>query len=316
MATPASQAATIGIDLGATHIRAAIVDAAGATIAATRVRLSPDPAIRRQAATGIAVGMLRDSPRYPVAAIGLAVAGTVADGVLTWSANLGLARIDYRSELQDACGLPAVVINDARAAAIAEAHRGAGVGAATMVMVTVGTGIGGALVIDGRLHAGTGSAGEIGHVLVDPRGPRCRCGNRGCWEQMAGGLALDAAARRHAAAHRADGAAPADGQPSAASLAEAAANGSKTAADIIGWHAGLFARGLDSLCAVLAPDRLILGGGIIARPGPIQDAYLSAARTLRWHAGDTRTAMLGDDAGVLGAAYAARMGGCTLRGLC
>lgn len=308
MAPAASREVTIGIDLGATHVRAAIVDAAGTIIAATRLRLPPDPVTRRQAATDITVGLIRSNPEHQVAAVGLAVAGTVAGGVLTWSANLGLARIDYRSELQEATGRPAVVINDARAAALAEAHHGAGVGAATMVMVTVGTGIGGGLVIGGRLHVGTGDAGEIGHLLIDPRGPRCRCGHCGCWEQMAGGLALDAAAAAHLAACRA---ATAGGQPAAASLAEAAGRGDKVAADIIGRHADLFARGLDSLCAVLAPDLLVLGGGIIARRGPIRDAYLSAARKLRWHAGDTRTAVLGDNAGMIGAAYAARASGQT-----
>jgi glucokinase len=193
-------------------------------------------------------------PHREVGAVGLAVAGTVADGVLIWSANLGLAGIDYRSELQEATGRPAAVINDARAAALAEAHRGAGVGAATMLMVTVGTGIGGGLVIDGRLLTGTGDAGEIGHLLIDPRGPRCRCGHRGCWEQLAGGLALDAAARQEAVAHPSGliAAAAAEGQPSAASLAQAAMRSDRTANRIIRHHARLFGRGLDSLCAVLA----------------------------------------------------------------
>jgi glucokinase len=297
---------TIGIDLGATHVRAAIVSAEGTITAATRHRLPTDPAARRRAAADAAASLLQANPQYDVGAVGLAVAGTVADGTLTWSANLGLSGIDYRSQLQEVTGRPAAVINDARAAALAEAHRGAGIGAAAMLMVTVGTGIGGALVIGGRLHAGTGHAGEIGHLLISPRGPRCRCGHRGCWEQMAGGLALDAAAGRHAAAHPTSRiAALAGGQPGAASLATAAGQGDKAAIRIISRHAGLFARGLDSLCAVAAPDLLVLGGGIIARRGPIREGYLSAARNLRWHSGETRIAVLGDDAGMLGAALAA-----------
>jgi glucokinase len=262
--------AAIGIDLGATHIRAAIVDAAGIATATARRALPSDSRARRRAAADIATHLLMSHLRCEVGAVGLAVAGTVADGVLIWSADLGLAGIDYRSELQEATGRPAAVINDARAAALAEAHRGAGVGvgAGTMLMVTVGTGIGGGLVIDGRLLTGTGDAGEIGHLLIDPRGPRCRCGHRGCWEQLAGGLALDAAARQEAVAHPSGliAAAAAEGQPSAASLAQAAMRSDRTANRIIHHHARLFGRGLDSLCAVLAPHLLILGGGVIARP--------------------------------------------------
>lgn len=270
-------------------------------------RFPADPGVRRRAATDIAAHLLVSYPQHRVAAVGLAVAGTVADGVLTWSANLGLAGIDYQSELQEATGCPAAVLNDARAAALAEAHRGAGMGAASMLMVTVGTGIGGGLVIGGRLYLGSGQAGEIGHLLIGPRGPRCRCGRRGCWEQLAGGLALDAAARQHVAAHPTGSiaAAAAGGQPSAASLATAAERHDKAAIRIIRRRAALFGRGLDSLCAVLAPHLLVLGGGIIAppRPGPRR---LPAGGTEPVLAGRrTRTAVLGDDAGVIGAAYAA-----------
>lgn len=237
-------------------------------------------------------------PRWRIDAIGLAVAGTVSTGVLTWSANLGLDGVDFGSQLRAATGRPTTVLNDARAAALAEARVGAGVGAATVLMVTVGTGIGGGLVVDGRLYTGTEHAGEIGHILLDPQGPRCGCGHHGCWERLAGGVALDASGdelplerpTRHTGA---------------AALAAAATRGDPTAKDLLRRHATAFARGLDTLCAVLAPHMLILGGGIIARPGPVREAYLAAARTLRWHRGQTRPAMLGDDAGVRGAALAA-----------
>jgi glucokinase len=162
-------------------------------------------------------------------------------------------------------------------------------------MVTVGTGLGGALVDAGRLRVGTGHAGEIGHLRLDADGPPCRCGNNGCWEQLAGGVALN---RTGAALAKERGA-------GAEFLADAAEAGAPDAVAALRWHATQFARGLDSLCAVLAPHVLVLGGGLIARRGPVRDAYLAAATELRWHRGSTRTALLGDDAGVLGAALAA-----------
>ncbi|NUW30862.1 ROK family protein [Nonomuraea sp. SMC257] len=299
--------AAIGIDLGATHIRAAIVAADGTVSSVVRHALPADAAARRQAAANVALHLLARHPDRWIHAIGLAVAGTIADGVLTSSTNLGMQAVDYRSEIHAATGRATTVLNDAHAAATAEARLVDGARTATILMVTVGTGIGGGLVINGALHTGTGDAGEIGHVVVDPGGPSCGCGRRGCWEQVAGGLALDAAASDEA---RADpggriAAIAGDRHPGAADLARAAAEGDSAAMGVVARHAGLFAAGLDNVCAVVAPHVLILGGGIMARPGPIRDAYLAATRTLRWHQGDVRPANLGDNAGMIGAAQAA-----------
>ncbi|MCP2163184.1 ROK family protein [Goodfellowiella coeruleoviolacea] len=280
---------TIGIDLGATHVRAGLVDQAGRLSRVVRRVLPPDPAARVRTTRQV----LAEYADVAVAAVGVAVAGTVRDGVLTWSANLGLSGVDFAAEL----GRPVTVLNDARAAGLAEARLGAGAGAATVLVVTVGTGLGGALVTGGRLHEGTGHAGEVGHLVLDADGPPCGCGNRGCWEQLAGGVALN----RTGAALAPTGAA----QPGAARLAAAVTAGQPRATAALERHAAQFARGLDSLCAVLAPHTVVLGGGLIARPGPIRDAYLAAAGTLRWHSGPVHPARLGDDAGVLGAALAA-----------
>ena len=125
------------------------------------------------------------------AAVGLAVAGTVRAGALTWSAHLGLADVRFAELVTAATALPTVVVNDARAAGFAEAMLGEAHGRGVTLYVSVGTGIGGAIVVDRRLLTGSGHAGEIGHIGVDPDGPPCACGRRGCWEQLAGGGALD-----------------------------------------------------------------------------------------------------------------------------
>ncbi|MFG1967512.1 ROK family protein [Nonomuraea sp. NPDC049028] len=298
--------AAIGIDLGATHIRAAIVAADGTASSVVRHILPTDAAARRQAAADIALHLLDRHPDRWIHAIGLAVAGTVADGVLTSSANLGMQAVDYRTEIHAATGRAATVLNDARAAATAEARLVDGAKTATILMVTVGTGIGGGLVVNGALHGGTGDAGEIGHIVVDPSGPPCGCGRRGCWEQVAGGLALDAAASEEARANPGGriAAIAGDCHPSAADLAQAAAEGDSAAMGVVARHAELFAAGLDNVCAIVAPHVLIHGGGIMTRPGPIRDAYLAATRTLRWHKGDIQSAVLGDNAGMIGAALA------------
>jgi glucokinase len=154
---------TVGIDLGATHIRAGLLDPSGRLTRTVRHQLPPDPAARRRAPAQV----LAQYADAGVDAVGLAVAGTVSEGVLTWSANLGLADVDFAAELP---GHRVTVLNDARAAALAEARLGAGAGAPTVLMVTVGTGLGGAIVSDGRLQVGTGTPGRSGTSGSMPTG--------------------------------------------------------------------------------------------------------------------------------------------------
>jgi glucokinase len=129
-----------------------------------------------------------------VAAVGVGAAGMVdsRDGVLRYAPNLPWRDLPLADRISTATGLPCVVDNDANAAAWGEYRFGAGRGSADMLLVTVGTGIGGGIVAGGRLFRGAhGFAAEIGHVIVEPGGPLCGCGNRGCWEQVAAGRAID-----------------------------------------------------------------------------------------------------------------------------
>ncbi|MEA5116975.1 MAG: ROK family protein [Propionicimonas sp.] len=282
----------LGIDMGGTNLRHALVDAAGGTVRSSSEPLPEDLGLRAHAPSRVAA-RYRDT----AAAIGLAVAGTVEDGVLVWSANLGLHDVDFRARLGEGFSGPVVVLNDARAAGLAEAVLGAGREAVSVLSITVGTGIGGALILDGRLVEGTGQAGEIGHMVIDPSGPPCNCGRRGCWEQLAGGRALARAAAELC---------PGEADPVACLVARAEA-GDGPARATIDHAAELFGLGIDNLCAVLAPEVIILGGGIMARAGLVSDAYRTAARSTIW-GGRTliRDSRLGDAAGHLGAALAAR----------
>lgn len=279
----------LGIDMGGTHLRTALVDFQGGVLRSERMALPDDANERAQLPADIARAHAGE-----VAGIGLAVAGIVADGVLTWSANLGLADIDFHTAIQRVSSVPVRVLNDARAAGLAEARIGAGRGASTVLAVTVGTGIGGAIVVDGELQMGTGNGGEIGHMVVDPHGPICTCGHHGCWERHVGGRALAEQARVLFP----------DSDDALDQLLSAPAGSAAAAA--VDTAAQWFALGLDNLHAIVAPDVVVLGGGIMARGGVIAQRYRAAASHSRW--GDQARLVdsaLGDGAGVIGAALAA-----------
>jgi glucokinase len=161
--------------------------------------------------------------------------------------------------LRDEFQVPVTLENDADAAALAESHWGVGQGSTRFLYVTVSTGIGGGLVLDGRLYRGVdGSHPEIGHHVVDPSGPRCSCGARGCWEALASGPALVKWARENAGAE--------DRLPddlSAEDLCRRAERGDPLALRALereGYYLGL---GLANLMSILCPDKIALGGGLI-----------------------------------------------------
>jgi glucokinase len=279
----------LGMDLGGTHLRAGLLDTDGRLRGVVRHEVPADPAASAEFLVRVAEGF------GDIDAAGLAIAGVVADGVVTWSAKRDLDGLPAAAVLRRVTSGPVVVINDARAAGIAEARREARPGEHVVLALTVGTGIGGAVVIDGVPLAGTGGAGEVGHLVIRPDGPPCRCGRQGCWETLAGGRALDRVA---ALTLGVDTAKAADLEGHADSNSAAAAALAQAATD--------FRTGLDNLCAVLAPHVVVLGGGILARDGVIGRAYLAAAQHMSW-AGTARIvrSSLGDHAGLFGAAVLA-----------
>lgn len=281
----------LGIDMGGTNIRAAIVDGTGRVIHTENRALGSSQKVKAEAPL-----LLAEEYADRVAGIGLAVAGTVDDGVLTWSANLNLHGVEYRREINRRTGLPSVVLNDARAAGLAEARVGAGAGAATVLAITVGTGIGGAVIVNGNLLEGTGDAGEIGHMVLDPGGAECTCGRHGCWELMVSGKAL---------ARRAKQLYPGAPDPLGVLIIEAS-NGTAVAREAVESITQDFAMGVDNLSAILAPQVIVLGGGVMARNGLIAERYRSIGPRLRWgRRARIVDSALGDTAGQIGAALAA-----------
>jgi glucokinase len=304
----------VGIDIGGTKIAALRISAEGEIRART---VMPTPATDQAAAMpaieAAAAAVLGDG----VAAIGVGVAGLidVRSGVLLWAPNLAWRNLGVSGGLAARFGLPVTVDNDATAAAWGESRLGASRGSDDSLFVGVGTGIGGGIVAGGRLIRGAhGLAGEIGHIIVEPDGPLCGCGNRGCWEQVASGVAIARAGRRAVTDEPGSMIARlAGGDPRRATgelVTEAARGGDAAAVAILTAVARRLGEGIAGLVNVLDPDVVVVGGGVSEAGdlllGPLREAYLAAVE-----GADVRPdvpivpAQLENEAGAIGAALLA-----------
>jgi len=259
------------------------------------------------------VEMVRALNGGAVAAVGVGVAGLVSEsGVLEWGPNVAGEHVGFLSRLEAEFGLPTIVDNDANLAGLAEAWLGAGRGYRVVLMVTLGTGIGGGLIIDGEIYRGRGYAGEIGHMVVDVGGPQCTCGQRGCWETFASGRRLDQMARDAAVARPTGRIAElaAGGTPSGRHLTSAAVEGDEQAGRLLSEIGTWLGIGLSTMIAILDPDIIVIGGGVSQAGSVLFDSTQSAiAESLEGY--DVRTptpvvaATFGVDAALVGAGLAA-----------
>lgn len=308
-------AAVIAVDLGATRMRAAVVTEGGEVAARDEAPTPSGPG--PEAVVAALASLLRrlqgHAPVRPRAAC-VAAAGLVAgeEGRVVVAPNIaGFRDVPLAALLERELGLPAFVENDASAAALGEYRFGAGRGVRHLLHATLGTGIGGGIVIEGRLYRGAkGFAGEIGHIVVDPAGPPCRCGARGCLEALVSGTAFARRARRL----RESGKAPileeltAGREPTGEDLLAAARAGDLAAEAEIRNGGHLLGLGLASLLNVLNPDALTLSGGLLAMGELLLEPMRRAMRALPYGpvAGtEIRLTELGDNAGLLGAAAVA-----------
>jgi glucokinase len=301
---------TVGVDVGGTKVAAGVVSEGGQIV--EKLKRSTPAASPDETVEIIADVVNELLARYEVDAVGIGAAGFVdeAQATVLFAPNLA-----WRDE-----PVKQTVDNDANAAAWAEAKLGAGRGQNDVVLITVGTGIGAGIVLDGRLYRGRfGSAGEPGHYRVVPDGRVCGCGNRGCWEQYASGSALVAEAREFA--RRSPDAAVrllqlGNGHPDGIdgpAITAAAREGDPGAIrcfDIVGTWLGT---GLADLAAILDPGCFVIGGGVSEAGSLLLDPARAAyhrgltGRAYRQFA-EVRVAELGPDAGLIGAADLARIG--------
>jgi glucokinase len=311
---------TIGVDIGGTKVAGGVVDASGQILARARVDTPAKDADAAEDAIVAVVEQLRGD--YDIEAVGLGIAGFVDESRsrVYFAPNLpDWHNEPVRDDVSRRVGLPVVVENDANAAAWGENRFGAGRDETDLVCVTVGTGIGGGIIIDDRLYRGRfGIGGEVGHMQVVADGRLCGCGQRGCWEQYASGNALVRDARERAAESRSEASLllrMGDGTPEMITgrhVTDAARLGDEVALAAFATVGRWLGQGLADLVAVLDPGRFIIGGGVSEAGelvlGPTRAAFESklTGREVRPIA-QVVLAELGNDAGLVGAADLARL---------
>ncbi|WP_110205093.1 ROK family protein [Nocardioides daejeonensis] len=309
--------AVVGIDVGGTKIVAGLVSA-GRELLATARAVTPARALGERALEdAIDALLVQVREGHEVGAVGLAAAGFVdASGdAIRFAPHLAWRDAPVRTRLTERWALPVVLDNDATAATHAEASFGAAAGADQALLITVGTGIGGGFVVDGRVVRGrNGMAGEFGHMRLVPDGVQCPCGGRGCWEQYASGNALQRFAREALARGPSILADLCGGDPAALTgpmVSEAAEQGDTAALAAFSKVGDWLGVGLTNVVAALDPAVVVVGGGVAAAG----DRLLEPARHRLQHslvgAGHRDVppvlpAGLGPDAGLLGAADLAR----------
>lgn len=302
--------ATVGVDVGGTKCLAVVLE--GDQVGAER--RVPTPRGPDALLAAVAALVTEVSAGAAVTAVGVGAPGLVdVDGVLRFAPNLpGITGLSLKGELEGRLGVPVQADNDATCAAWGERQMGAARGMDEVVLVTLGTGIGGGIVTGGRILRGAnGFAGEIGHMVVDPEGPVCLCGRQGCWERLASGSGLGRLGREAALAGRAARVRElAGGDPDdvrGEHVTAAAADGDAEAVAVmerLGWWVAL---GLSNLANAFDPGAFVLGGGL-AEAGDVLFAPVRAAFAEVLGGGghrpqvDILPAALGERAGAIGAA--------------
>lgn len=286
-----------GIDLGGTQVRVALARSDGRLIASVKTRTHTLPTAQAMV-DWAAAEIDRRRGREKVRSITIAAPGPIdlKRGVLVNPPNLPWKNVPLVAMMNRASGGAKVQLaNDADMAGLGEFHHGAGRGTRNMVYITWSTGVGGGLIIDGRLHRGAhGTAGEIGHTIIDPNGPLDRCGQRGCLEAFVSGTALQRETGR-----------------SAAEVFASAARGDRHARAVVDKAARYMGIALISLTNALDPEMFVIGGGVSRSWALVQPTMLATLRSSPFikpaRRPRLRRARLGDRAGQVGAVEWARI---------
>ena len=304
---------SLGIDLGGTNIVASVVDDQYNIISTAKTKTNaPRPAnaifddVEKVCREAVREAKLTMSD---LVAVGMGSPGTCnADGVIEFANNLAFNNVPAREMLRERLGVDNVFVeNDANCAALGEAFAGCGNGSKNFVAVTLGTGVGSGIISRGKILSGLrGGAGEAGHMLLVLDGEPCTCGRRGCWEAYASATALIRQTRQAALAHPESLLAQVE-EITGRTAFDAAQQGDATAAEVVARYAVYVAAGLTDFVNILAPEMILLGGGI-SRQGeallaPIREYVATHCFGQREGAIPTiAAAKLGNEAGIIGAA--------------
>lgn len=310
--------AAIGVDIGGTGTKAGVVNEHGEIVA--RVERPTDSSAGTKSIIAAVEDLLQRVPELnvEVGAIGIGAAGFIDhdNGSVFFSPNLTYDDPHIRDALQTRVGLPVTVENDANAAAWGERTFGTARGSNHVAMLTIGTGIGSGFIVDGRLIRGFRGAGaEFGHVVIDPQGPPCTCGLRGCLEQLASGTAIARLARAAVAKDPDSSIVAFSGGPEAITaehVAKAAREYDETARAVLRRAGEALGIGLSNVVNVFDPEVIVLGGGAvdIGEPflGPARDRLVELTNAQHRRPMRLDLALLGNDAGTVGAAALALEG--------
>ncbi len=321
-------ALAIGIDIGGTKVAGGVVDDTGRVLERTRrdtPHRSMSPDVVEDTIVEVVDELMSEVPfgrTQRVVAVGIGAAGFVAAdrATVVFAPHLSWRHEPLRDALSRRVAVPIFVDNDANAAAWAEWRFGAGRGESHLVIVNLGTGIGGGFVIHGKVQRGRfGIAGEFGHMQVVPNGLRCECGNRGCWEQYASGNALVREARGLISARSpmaSDLLVHVGGDAAALTgplITSAAKAGDQTAIELLAEIGGWLGVGIANLAAAFDPGTFVVGGGVSAAGDLLLDPARETFRRQLPGRGyrpeaDIVAAELGNEAGLIGAADLARIG--------
>lgn len=309
---------SIGIDIGGTNIRFGVVDEAGNITVRKRAKTEAGEGFGRilgKLERGISsLSKKVFEGGHTLKGVGIGVPGIISpkEGIVRFSPNLpGWVDAPLRDAVASFTSVPVVIENDANAYALGEATYGAGRGVGSLLCITLGTGVGGGIILDGGIWRGAdGMAGEVGHITADPRGPLCQCGNSGCLERYSSATALIERAVQAlvkgkkstlSEMYRHD---PSSITPEA--LANAAKNGDRLAISMyrdVGKYLGIVSAGIINLLNI---DRIIIGGGLAGSwelfIGPLKREIEVRAFTIPARRCEVVQGALGDDAGILGAA--------------
>ncbi|MFJ6751939.1 MULTISPECIES: ROK family glucokinase [unclassified Streptomyces] len=310
---------TIGVDIGGTKIAAGVVDEEGSILETCQV---PTPQATDALTEAIADAVRTVGADHQIEAVGIGAAGYVDEkrATVLFAPNIDWRHEPLKDKVEQRVGLPVVVENDANAAAWGEYKFGAGQGHSDVICITLGTGLGGGIIIGNKLRRGRfGVAAEFGHIRVVPDGLLCGCGSQGCWEQYASGRALLRYARQRAFATPENAAVLlglGDGTSEGIQgkhISEAARQGDPVAIDSFRELARWAGAGLADLASLFDPSAFIVGGGVSDEGELVLDPIRKSFR--RWLVGNqwrphaqVLAAQLGGKAGLVGAADLARQG--------
>ena len=308
----------IGIDVGGTNLKAGLVNEEGTIVAVERTPLDfqgPEPFAETLAQLAAAVMERGGVEVKDVAYVGMGIPGAVKGGEILYTANIPMKNVPLEALFRKHLDLPVLLGNDADCAAVGEWSCGVGRGTKHFIVITLGTGVGGGMILNGKLYAGMGAGGEVGHIIVQKDGVPCNCGRRGCWEAYASATGLIRQVREAMEAHPESllhQVAAENGAVDGRTAFQAAERGDETAQAVCGAYAAYLAAGLTDLVNILHPEAVALGGGVAAAPehlllDPVRE--IVARECYARHVDQVPRilrAELGNDAGIIGAAMLGR----------